>query len=84
MTGAFGGSYLYDYRTFHRGLPNYSAEPRPLLMLVLARSWFRDPNLLDVFPSVVIGERALARVPERLRKLFLLAPAARRALWARP
>lgn len=84
MTGNFGRAYLYDYRTFHRGLPNLSSEPRPLLMLVLARSWFRDPNLTEVFPSVVITKRNLGRVPERHKRLFLLAPAARRALWGSP
>jgi hypothetical protein len=47
MTGPLGLSYLYDYRVFHRGLPNFSREPRPLLMMVFTRSWFRDPNLED-------------------------------------
>jgi ectoine hydroxylase-related dioxygenase (phytanoyl-CoA dioxygenase family) len=81
MTGAFGSAYLFDYRIFHGGLPNLSAEPRPLLMLVFTRAWFRDPNLLEVFPSVVIAKRDLARIPERYRDLFCLAPTARRALW---
>lgn len=81
MTGRFGFSYLYDYRTFHRGLPNYSREPRPLLMSVFTRGWYRDPNHSEVYPSVIISPRDYARVPERLRYLFGLAPAARRALW---
>lgn len=86
MAGEFGRSFLFDFRTFHRGLPNYSREPRPLLMFVFTRSWFRDPNLSDVFPSVVITRRNLERIPERHRYLFALAPAARRSLWvsARP
>ncbi|MEK7383264.1 MAG: hypothetical protein AAB262_08250, partial [Elusimicrobiota bacterium] len=62
-------------------LPNHTAEPRPLLMFVFTRSWYRDPNLTDVFPSVVITKRNLKRVPDRYRHLFMLAPAARRALW---
>lgn len=81
MVGDFGRSFLFDYRTFHCGMPNLSREPRPLLMFVFARSWFRDPNLAEVFPSVVIAKRDLERVPERHRYLFMLAPAARRALW---
>lgn len=48
MTGKLGFSYLYDYRTFHRGEPNDSRDARPLLMMVFARPWFRDPNLADV------------------------------------
>ncbi|MDX6770346.1 MAG: phytanoyl-CoA dioxygenase family protein [Elusimicrobiota bacterium] len=79
MTGPFGRSYLYDYRTFHRGLPNHSREVRPLLMLVYTRSWYRDPNLADAEPSPLIGRRELARVPASLRELFAFAPAARPA-----
>jgi hypothetical protein len=83
MTCDFGGAYAFDYRVFHGGTENETRDPRPLLMMVFTRTWFRDPNLDDVFPSVVISPRALAKVPERHRSLFMLAPAARRALWAR-
>jgi hypothetical protein len=82
MAGKFGRSFLFDFRTFHGGMPNYSREPRPLLMFVFTRSWYRDPNLADVYPSVVVSKRNLARVPERHRSLFALAPAARRPVWA--
>ena len=81
MTGRFGFSYLYDYRTFHRGTPNRSGEARPLLMLVFTRAWYRDPNLQDVESGVVISRRKLAKIPARHRERFLLAPAARRSLW---
>lgn len=81
MTGAFGRSFIFDYRTFHGGSPNETAEPRPVLMFVFTRSWFRDPNTADVFPRLVISRRNLARVPGRHRSLFLLAPAARREVW---
>lgn len=82
MDGPLGRAFLFDFRTFHRGLPNFSREPRPLLMFVLVRRWFRDPNLAEVFPRVVIAKRNLDKVPARHRGLFLLAPAARRRLWA--
>jgi ectoine hydroxylase-related dioxygenase (phytanoyl-CoA dioxygenase family) len=78
MTGRFGASYLYDYRTFHRGLPNDSRDVRPLLMLVFVRPWYRDPNLSDMKDSVLISPRSLARVPARHRQLFSLSLAARR------
>ncbi len=81
MTGALGRSFFFDYRVFHGGMPNYSREPRPVLMFVFTRSWFRDPNLADVHPRLVVAPRALARVPEKHRRLFMLAPSARRALW---
>lgn len=82
MTGPFGRSYLYDYRTFHRGTPNLSREPRPLLMLVFVREWYRDPNLCEVDSGLAITPRNLARVPARHRPLFALSAAARRPLWA--
>ncbi len=81
MVGAFGRSFLFDYRVFHGGRPNYTREARGILMFVFTRCWFRDPNLAEVQPGVVIKPRALARVPARFRDLFYLAPAARRALW---
>ncbi|MFI5349036.1 MAG: phytanoyl-CoA dioxygenase family protein [Elusimicrobiota bacterium] len=82
MVGDFGRSFFFDFRVFHGGTPNYSREPRPLLMFVFTRRWYRDPNLADVFPSVVITKRNLERIPDRYRELFTLAPAARRAVWA--
>jgi len=51
-------------------------------MFVFARPWFRDPNLAEVFPRVVISSGDLRRVPERYRAWFRLAPAARRPLWS--
>ena len=83
MTADFGSAYLFDYRTFHGGMPNHTPEPRPLLMMVFTRSWFRDPNLDEVFPSVVISKRNLNRIPDRYRYLFMLAPTARREIWAK-
>lgn len=82
LTGPLGFCYLFDYRVFHGGMSNHTPEPRPVLMFVFTRSWYRDPNQNEVFPSVVVSKRDLARVPERHRPLFMLAPAARRALWA--
>lgn len=84
MTGDFGGTFIFDYRTFHGGTPNQTSEPRPVLMFVFTRSWFRDPNLNEVYPRVVISRRDLARVPERHKPMFLLGQASRRPLWAPP
>ena len=81
MAGKFGQAFFFDFRVFHGGMPNYSREPRPLLMFVFTRSWYRDPNLADIHPSVVISNRDLAAVPARHRPLFGFAPNARRAVW---
>ena len=82
VVGPMGRAFFFDYRVFHCGMPNMTAEPRPVLMLVFCRSWFRDQNLADIHPRLVIGRRALARMPSARRELFALAPAARRALWS--
>ena len=81
MAGDFGRSFLFDFRTYHCGMPNLTPEPRPLLVIVFTRSWYRDPNQAEVYPNVVISKRNLDRIPDRYRYLFALAPAARRSLW---
>ena len=81
MTGGFGDAFLFDYRVFHGGRPNYTAEARPVIMMIFTRCWFRDPNLAEVQPSLVLKPRDYARIPARFRDLFYLAPAARRTLW---
>lgn len=81
MTGRFGFSYLYDYRTFHRGTPNMTREARPLLMLVYVRPWYRDPNLAEVRSGLALSPKDLGKVPARLRERLALAHAARKALW---
>ena len=41
-TAPKGSAILFDYRVLHRGLPNLSAEPRPLMYISFAKHWFRD------------------------------------------
>jgi ectoine hydroxylase-related dioxygenase (phytanoyl-CoA dioxygenase family) len=81
MVGPLGQSFFFDYRVFHGGMPNHTREPRPVLMFVFTRSWFRDPNLADVHPRLFLTERDYAKIPARHRPLFALAPVSRRALW---
>lgn len=81
MTGKFGSAYLFDYRIFHGGTPNLSPDPRPLLMIVFTRSWFRDPNLSEVTPGVVVSRKAYGKITPKYKHLFGLATASRRALW---
>jgi ectoine hydroxylase-related dioxygenase (phytanoyl-CoA dioxygenase family) len=37
-----GSCMLWDFRLYHGGTPNRSAEPRPLLYLTYCRPWFFD------------------------------------------
>lgn len=81
MEGPLGSAFLFDYRVFHGGMPNWSRDPRPLLIAVFTRPWYRDPNQNEVFPSLALSPRDYARIPDRHKPLFMLAPAARRRLW---
>ena len=38
-----GSCMMWDFRTRHRGTPNASAVPRPMLYCTYSRPWFRDP-----------------------------------------
>jgi ectoine hydroxylase-related dioxygenase (phytanoyl-CoA dioxygenase family) len=61
------GSFLVrDPRMWHRGTPNRSSEPRPMLSLAYGRSWYR-------FNAVTIGRETYDAWPERVRELFRLA-----------
>lgn len=37
-----GDALIFDYRTLHRGRANVTEEPRPVLVMTFAQSWFRD------------------------------------------
>lgn len=44
-----GDVIIFDYRTYHRGLPNQSDKRRPMLYQTYSRAWFRDGHN---FPEV--------------------------------
>jgi ectoine hydroxylase-related dioxygenase (phytanoyl-CoA dioxygenase family) len=39
-----GSCLLWDYRLYHGGTANRSAQARPMLYATYARSWYRDPT----------------------------------------
>jgi ectoine hydroxylase-related dioxygenase (phytanoyl-CoA dioxygenase family) len=39
-----GSCMLWDFRLWHRGTPNRSTLPRPLLFMTYCRPWFLEPN----------------------------------------
>ncbi len=45
FTGPAGSVLLRDTRVWHRGSPNTSSSPRPLLALLYTRDWYRFPLL---------------------------------------
>ncbi len=61
-----GSFLLRDPRMWHRGTPNRSSEPRPMLSLAYGRSWYR-------FNAVTLQREVYDAWPERVRELFRLA-----------
>lgn len=61
-----GSLLLRDPRMWHRGTPNRSTEPRPMLSLAYHRPWYR-------FNSVTLSGEVYRQMPERLQRLFRLA-----------
>jgi len=42
ITGDMGSVILFDYQIMHRGGPNNSNEPRPIMYLTWVREWWMD------------------------------------------
>ena len=65
-----GGCYLMDYALWHQGLANHSPEPRPVLYLVFARTWFIDDRNFRTHARINIRESELLKMPSHQRQLF--------------
>lgn len=63
VTAPTGSIVLRDLRMWHRGTPNNSTQPRPMIALVYFRQWFQAEPL-------VIPESTYTGMPERLQRLF--------------
>lgn len=42
--GAAGSAFWYDYRTWHRGMPNRSNVLRPVLQVIFKQSWYIEKD----------------------------------------
>lgn len=65
---ALGDVALFDYRILHRGLPNQSDEPRPVMYVTYSKPWFSD---VQNFPET----RLFAAGPPAEAKGFASGPA---------
>ena len=68
FTGSAGTVLLRDTRVWHRGSPNISDRPRPMLALLYARPWYRFP-----LARPVIDRPVYQRLPDPGRRLFQAA-----------
>lgn len=65
-----GGCFLMDYRLWHQGTANRSANPRPVLYLVYARPWFTDIANFRKHARIMLARDDVARIAEEHRTLF--------------
>jgi ectoine hydroxylase-related dioxygenase (phytanoyl-CoA dioxygenase family) len=73
-----GSCLLWDYRLVHRGTPNRSAHPRPLLYLVYCRPWYVDQHNFTHQPPLRVSERSLSTLSQGHRRLLVRAQLRRR------
>ena len=67
-----GSAFMWDYRLFHHGTPNVSAEHRPMLYGTYARSWYRDAANFQKTTQrrLWLPDDFIAAVPKDRRRLF--------------
>ena len=68
-----GDCVLLDYRTLHAGLPNQSANARPVMYLVYARTWFFDEANHQGRTPLNMSLETYQSLPESARPLVLRA-----------
>lgn len=70
-----GGAVLMDYRLWHRGAANPSAQMRPLLYFNFSRDWFTDSRNFERHPRMIIERAAMDAIPAEHRHRFRRAAA---------
>lgn len=69
ITMAFGDVMIRDVRALHRGTPNKTAEPRPMVVIGYSRSWFFRPEVKIDVPQAVFDA-----LSDRAKRLLRYMP----------
>ncbi|HKG15445.1 MAG TPA: phytanoyl-CoA dioxygenase family protein [Pyrinomonadaceae bacterium] len=69
LTLKAGDVMIRDVRGLHRGTPNRTREPRPMVVLGYSRRWLLRPEV-----SIRVPRAALGRLSERARQLLRFNP----------
>jgi ectoine hydroxylase-related dioxygenase (phytanoyl-CoA dioxygenase family) len=64
-----GDVMIRDVRGLHRGTPNRSAEPRPMVVIGYSRAWYFRPEV-----RIEVPRHVLAGLPPRARRLLRFNP----------
>jgi hypothetical protein len=65
LTMKLGDVIIRDVRALHRGTPNRTDEPRPMVVIGYSRRWLFRPEV-----SIHIPRAALENLSERARRLL--------------
>src|SRR5215212_9923646 len=74
ITMKLGDVMIRDVRGLHRGTPNRTNEPRPMVVLGYSRKWLHRPEV-----SIRVPRAALRGLSERARQLLRFNPIVERA-----
>ncbi len=66
---ALGDVMIRDVRGLHRGTPNRTGEPRPMVVIGYSRHWYHRPEV-----SVRVPHEALAKLSDRAKRLLRTMP----------
>ena len=69
ITMRFGDVMIRDVRGLHRGTPNRTEEPRPMVVIGFSRRWLNRPEV-----AIEVPRTELARLSDRARALLRLNP----------
>jgi ectoine hydroxylase-related dioxygenase (phytanoyl-CoA dioxygenase family) len=69
ITMNLGDVLIRDVRGLHRGTPNYTSEPRPMVVIGYSRRWLFRPEV-----SIQIPRAALENLSARARRLLRFNP----------
>jgi ectoine hydroxylase-related dioxygenase (phytanoyl-CoA dioxygenase family) len=69
LTMQLGDVIIRDVRALHRGTPNHTNEPRPMVVIGYSRRWLFRPEV-----SIRVPRAALSSLSERARRLLRFNP----------
>lgn len=68
-----GSALMFDYRTYHGGMPCAASHGRPLLYFTYTMPWFHDTLAFESHAALGLTDQELLAVPEQHRDLFRFA-----------
>jgi ectoine hydroxylase-related dioxygenase (phytanoyl-CoA dioxygenase family) len=68
-----GSALVFDYRTFHGGMPCRASHGRPLLYFTYTMPWFHDTLAFESHAAMGLSDAEKMKVPENQRDLFRFA-----------